>query len=75
MDALCFARRGLSNGMVPCWLSMVSLAVCEGEVFGHWDQRAQTTTIKIICGLLRPDSGDVFLHNHLRDSANACWRG
>jgi ABC-2 type transport system ATP-binding protein len=52
----------------------LSLAVCEGEVFGLLGPNGagKTTTIKIICGLLKADSGDVFLHNHsLRDSANA----
>ncbi len=51
----------------------LSLAVCEGEVFGLLGPNGagKTTTIKIICGLLKADSGDVFLHNHsLRDSAN-----
>jgi len=44
----------------------LSLAVCQGEVFGFLGPNGagKTTAIKIICGLLKADSGSVFIHDH-----------
>jgi ABC-2 type transport system ATP-binding protein len=42
----------------------LTLEVCEGEVFGLLGPNGagKTTSINMICGLLKPDSGQVFIH-------------
>jgi len=44
-------------------VSGVSYSVCEGEMFGLVgpDGAGKTTTIRILCGLLNPESGSVFV--------------
>jgi ABC-2 type transport system ATP-binding protein len=45
----------------------LSLDVYEGEVFGFLGPNGagKTTSINMICGLLKPDSGQVYLHGQL----------
>jgi ABC-2 type transport system ATP-binding protein len=60
----------------------LSLEVRAGEVFGLLGPNGagKTTSINILCGLLRPDSGEVLLHNqpitngdaHLRRRVGVC---
>jgi ABC-2 type transport system ATP-binding protein len=50
----------------------LSLAVCQGEVFGFLGPNGagKTTSINMMCGLLKPDSGQVRLNGRpLRDGA------
>ena len=45
----------------------LSLEICEGEVFGFLGPNGagKTTSIRMMCGLLKPDSGEVRVHGKL----------
>jgi ABC-2 type transport system ATP-binding protein len=53
----------------------LSLDVFQGEVFGFLGPNGagKTTTIRMVCGLLRSDSGEILLHGtRLKDDVRAC---
>src|SRR5512144_2337955 len=51
-------------------VSDLSLAVEAGEIFGFLGPNGagKTTTISMICGLLKPDSGEITLNGHHGDA-------
>ncbi|MBN2302866.1 MAG: ABC transporter ATP-binding protein [Anaerolineae bacterium] len=65
-DRVVLRTEGLTKRFGPVVaVDGLSLAVHQGEVFGFLGPNGagKTTSIKIICGLLKADSGGVFIHN------------
>ena len=53
-------------------LQDVSLTVPEGEILGIYGKSGagKSTLAKILCGVLRPDEGEIFFRDRLLFSAN-----
>jgi ABC-2 type transport system ATP-binding protein len=54
----------------------LSLEVRAGEIFGFLGPNGagKTTSIHMMCGLLKPNSGAVFIHGHALDVGDRLWR-
>ncbi|MCK4453310.1 ATP-binding cassette domain-containing protein, partial [candidate division WOR-3 bacterium] len=54
-------------------LKNISLEIYQGEIFGFLGPNGagKTTTLKILTGLLKPDSGNVTIFGHNVDSMEA----